>query len=183
MSIGSTVSIRANELADGQIELEITNTGSSIDEDKLSNIFDSFYTFGKKSGTGLGLAISKKFIEAHGGKISCLSSKKMDQVSFYMSLPLAKSSEAKTVTEKFFGSDFVAGKKTEEGINKIKDKELIALSEQIKLKATGERKYNILIADDEEIYLETVSGILKTYGLDKYFDIDFETSARRHRGS
>ena len=68
MSIGSTVSIRANELADGQIELEITNTGSSIDEDKLSNIFDSFYTFGKKSGTGLGLAISKKFIEAHGEK-------------------------------------------------------------------------------------------------------------------
>lgn len=53
--------------------VEIENTNSFIEPDKLPNIFDSFYTSGKKGGTGLGLAIAKKWVEAHGGAIGCES--------------------------------------------------------------------------------------------------------------
>lgn len=55
----------------GETVLTIANSGSSIPEDRLQNIFEPFYTSGKSRGTGLGLAIVKKFVEAHGGTIIC----------------------------------------------------------------------------------------------------------------
>jgi CheY-like chemotaxis protein len=161
------------------LELEITNTGSFISEDKLANIFDSFYTFGKKSGTGLGLAISKKFVEAHGGKISCLSSEKMGQVSFYMSLPLAESPESAAISEQYTGAYFIVRKNQEDQGEQSKDRELEALCSEIKIKASKQEKKRILIADDEELYIEAVKGIFSSYGLEDYFNIDFETSSKR----
>ncbi len=63
-----------NTLQDGDfITLEIGNTGSSILQENLNRIFDSFWTQNKKEGHGLGLAITKKFIEEQGGTIICES--------------------------------------------------------------------------------------------------------------
>ena len=48
----------------------MADNGPGIGEDKLSMIWEAFYTtkaMGK--GTGLGLSISKGIIEDHGGKI------------------------------------------------------------------------------------------------------------------
>ena len=74
------ISAESNE---GFLSVSIANTGSYILEDNLNKIFESGYTYGKRNGTGLGLSICKKFIESHGGWISCHSNqKKWD--SFYI---------------------------------------------------------------------------------------------------
>lgn len=56
------------------IRLSIQNTGSTISPEDIPNIFDAFFTSGKRKGTGLGLAIVKKIITEHGGEVSAISS-------------------------------------------------------------------------------------------------------------
>lgn len=51
-----------------KIKLSVYNDGSSIDDEDLSNVFESFYKKkGKRTGTGLGLAIVKEIVLLHGG--------------------------------------------------------------------------------------------------------------------
>jgi signal transduction histidine kinase len=49
--------------------VKIRDTGCGIGDEKMSRIFNPFYTT-KEKGTGLGLPIVKKIIEAHDGTIS-----------------------------------------------------------------------------------------------------------------
>jgi PAS domain S-box-containing protein len=48
--------------------LSVVDSGSGLDQEKLENIFDSFYTT-KREGMGMGLAVSRSIIEAHGGRL------------------------------------------------------------------------------------------------------------------
>lgn len=68
------------------IEVTIGNSGSFIEPENLSKIFDLYYSQGKTSGTGLGLAIAKKVITDHGGSIYCTSDRK-NGVEFTFSIP------------------------------------------------------------------------------------------------
>jgi len=54
------------------ILVEITDNGPGIDADKITQLFEPFYTTRAK-GSGLGLAIVKGFVEQHLGKISLKS--------------------------------------------------------------------------------------------------------------
>ena len=68
------------------IEIEITDTGVGIPKEKISRLFDPFYTT-KDKGTGLGLAVTYGIIEQHKGKIKVKS--KVSQGSiFTVSLPI-----------------------------------------------------------------------------------------------
>ena len=58
----------------GNILLEISNTGQPIPEQDLGLVFEQFYRVEKSrstthGGSGLGLAIAKKIVELHGGTI------------------------------------------------------------------------------------------------------------------
>jgi signal transduction histidine kinase len=73
---GENVRVRAYHCNVG-IQVDVNNTGMTIPEDVLPNLFESFYR-GERSrttsndgtrGTGLGLAIARGFIEAHQGHI------------------------------------------------------------------------------------------------------------------
>ena len=56
------------------LDLEVTDTGCGIEEDKLDKIFDPFFTTKKKEqGTGLGLAVVHGIIKKHKGEIHVIS--------------------------------------------------------------------------------------------------------------
>jgi signal transduction histidine kinase len=51
----------------------VADTGSGISQKHLGQVFQPFFTTGKKHGTGLGLAICRNIAEAHGGDITLTS--------------------------------------------------------------------------------------------------------------
>ena len=53
--------------------IEVSDTGSGIAKKDLAQVFQPFFTTGKKHGTGLGLAICRNIAEAHGGDITLTS--------------------------------------------------------------------------------------------------------------
>jgi signal transduction histidine kinase len=63
-----TMTIRTALLGDSTVEVSVSDSGTGIPGDKLSEIFDTFYTT-KEHGTGLGLSISRTIVETYGGKI------------------------------------------------------------------------------------------------------------------
>ena len=56
-------------MADGEVQVEIKDTGMGIEPEQLQKIFHPFFT-SKEKGTGLGLAIVKRIMETHGGHIA-----------------------------------------------------------------------------------------------------------------
>jgi len=62
------------------------DSGVGIDEQKLRDVFDFYYTT-KKTGTGLGLAIAKQIIEAHKGRIY-IKSQLVKGTSVFIELPV-----------------------------------------------------------------------------------------------
>ncbi|MCH7887336.1 MAG: response regulator [Candidatus Marinimicrobia bacterium] len=84
METGGKLTIRVN-LKDNFIRIIFEDTGPGIPEEKLSDIFEAFYTT-KKEGTGLGLNICKRIIQEHSGKIS-VESKIGEGTKFVIDLP------------------------------------------------------------------------------------------------
>ncbi|HVC55588.1 MAG TPA: ATP-binding protein [Stellaceae bacterium] len=62
------LTIRSAVNGDGGVTVTVEDSGSGLDPDQASRIFDSFYTT-KPEGIGVGLAISRSIIEAHGGSL------------------------------------------------------------------------------------------------------------------
>jgi signal transduction histidine kinase len=76
---------------DGQVIVEVQDTGAGIAEEDLQKLFRKFSQVGprREGGTGLGLAISKAIVEAHGGRI-WVKSKLGQGTTFSFSLPVQK---------------------------------------------------------------------------------------------
>jgi signal transduction histidine kinase len=66
--------------------VEIADTGSGIEPERLEQIFDSFYST-KAQGMGMGLTISASIIERHCGKLS--ARRREHGTVFAFALPLA----------------------------------------------------------------------------------------------
>lgn len=52
----------------GKVGVSIADTGVGIPKEKLTSVFETFYTT-KTGGTGLGLSIARAVVESYGGKI------------------------------------------------------------------------------------------------------------------
>jgi signal transduction histidine kinase len=68
----------AVERRNGELAVAVADNGPGIPEDKLANIFSTFYQVDGSStravgGTGLGLTIAKRAAESHGGRIDVVS--------------------------------------------------------------------------------------------------------------
>lgn len=79
----------ASRISEGQMEIQVSDTGKGIPRDKLKSIFDPFFT-SKIYGPGLGLTFALKIIQAHRGTIS-VESELGKGTTFTIRLPLKKS--------------------------------------------------------------------------------------------
>ncbi len=69
------------------VKLSITDNGVGISPEEKRNIFDPFFTNGKKDGVGLGLSIVKKIVDTHHGHIQ-VESGKGERTSFNLFIPI-----------------------------------------------------------------------------------------------
>jgi signal transduction histidine kinase/FixJ family two-component response regulator len=85
---------------EGQLKIEVEDTGTGIAEDELDKVFAYFEQTEsgrtKKSGTGLGLAISRDFARMMGGDIR-VASKMGTGSTFYLNINIKEGSEADIV--------------------------------------------------------------------------------------
>lgn len=89
MPDGGMITIRT-ALADGCVEINVSDTGCGILGEMKEKIFEPFVSVGKKKGTGLGLTISKKIMEEHGGNIE-VESEPGKGCSFILKIPVRQS--------------------------------------------------------------------------------------------
>jgi signal transduction histidine kinase len=75
-----------------EVEVSISDAGIGIPTDKLSTIFETFYTT-KEQGSGLGLSIARTIIENCGGKIWA-ENRQPSGAIFRFTLPLARARAA-----------------------------------------------------------------------------------------
>lgn len=87
-----TVTVTAKRLQ-GQVSVQITDSGIGIAEADLDRIFESFEQINpldrsQQGGTGIGLSITKKLVELHGGRIG-VTSGVGEGSTFSFTLPMA----------------------------------------------------------------------------------------------
>lgn len=81
------VKIKFADPTHSRIRIEVTDSGSGIEDTKLEEIFTSFFTT-KTKGTGLGLAVSRRMVEAHDGRIFAKNNGDTEQgATFVIELP------------------------------------------------------------------------------------------------
>ena len=84
-----TSSIEIAAAGNGQVEIAVRNSGSTIPEREQTRIFERFYRGAQSRqipGTGLGLSIVQRIAQAHGGTLSVASTAESGTV-FTLSLP------------------------------------------------------------------------------------------------
>ncbi|MEZ5831039.1 MAG: ATP-binding protein [Dongiaceae bacterium] len=75
---GGTVTLRAQLSPDGELLLQVCDTGIGMHEEDLHRVLEPFVQVENEltrryEGTGLGLSLSKQLIELHGGRIGIVS--------------------------------------------------------------------------------------------------------------
>jgi signal transduction histidine kinase len=91
MPEGGTLGIACNNTPDRElVSVEFTDTGIGIPEQRISDVFNPFYTTKPDAkGTGLGLSVSLGIIRQHGGDIK-VKSQVGKGTTFSVLLPVAK---------------------------------------------------------------------------------------------
>jgi signal transduction histidine kinase len=91
MPEGGTLGISCNNTPDRElVSVEFTDTGIGIPEQRISDVFNPFYTTKPDAkGTGLGLSVSLGIIRQHGGDIK-VKSQVGKGTTFSVLLPVAK---------------------------------------------------------------------------------------------
>ena len=98
---GGRVELTAHE-ANGQVRVEVRDTGPGIPSEEQNHIFQAFYRLRQSGtaieGTGLGLAITQRLAELHGGTLG-LDSQPGQGSCFHFSLPVGASRRQSQSTE------------------------------------------------------------------------------------
>ena len=84
MPAGGVLMIRTSQ-QDGNVQLEVSDTGSGLGAEESARLFTSSCTT-KQHGTGLGLAVVQSVVSDHGGRIAVESETGVG-TSFHVTLP------------------------------------------------------------------------------------------------
>jgi len=136
------------------MQLIIGNKGSHISDDDFPQLFESFFTKGKKGGIGIGLASAQKIVNLHGGEIIARNSVNPNGVEFVITLPM---------------SDIVDIIQPNELPHMLADALLVSdqsiaddkRSQKIDQLKQNERSYKILLLEDEILYRASVRNTIK----------------------
>ncbi len=88
--------------ANGQLVLDVADSGPGIPADERSHVFEAFYT-GKAAkgisvkGTGIGLSVVLEFVTAHGGTVRIVDGE-YPGAHFRITMPLIRSGDVATTT-------------------------------------------------------------------------------------
>jgi signal transduction histidine kinase len=86
MPSGGAFTVATRQNGD-QVELRFRDTGPGVPEDLREQVFEPFFTYGKREGAGLGLAIARRIAEEHGGRL-WMEGGEGEGATFILSLPL-----------------------------------------------------------------------------------------------
>ena len=90
---GSRIDIKlthnSSDPSDGMAVVTVIDLGSGIAEDKLSRVFEPFYT-DRRGGTGLGLALVRHFIENMGGNVTIWNNNPPPGCTIEVRIPLCR---------------------------------------------------------------------------------------------
>ncbi len=148
------LTIRSQNQFEGQkafVKVDIINDGPLIPESALNNLFEPFFTSGKSNGTGLGLASVKKTMEKIGGKVEVNNIE--NGVCFSLTLPSSDFEDPGTL-------DFLP--------KQLSSQRTVTSIEDYKHINTYKGSFNILILEDQKIYVTHLKTIIK--------DLPFESA-------
>ncbi|GAB1583813.1 PAS domain S-box protein [Phyllobacterium phragmitis] len=83
--------VRTETVSEGEVMVEISDTGPGVSEEIVTQLFKPFVTT-KPGGMGIGLSISRRIVEAHGGELTMRRNEK-GGASFRFTLPAVKEQE------------------------------------------------------------------------------------------
>jgi CheY-like chemotaxis protein len=155
------------------IQFCIGNENSYIPPEHFPNLFDAFFTSGKKDGTGLGLAIAQKIVATHGGKIWCESIQDEQfprgKVEFFFTIPCSTELCQYRIDHLYAsGNEFVEHLATArkhlsmKGVVDTNDREHLLERELINFLRQHEEPLSVLIVDDEAVYRNSLSTLMRS---------------------
>ena len=133
-------------------ELVIKNNGPLFDKDDLNNVFQTFFTKGKKRGTGLGLASAQKIVQLHGGSIAARNSSDSMGVEFIISIPTSTEKDASkpNLLPSCINDMLFSDIKSDETEIDLLINELTATNKTIK----------VILLEDEALYRASIRNII-----------------------
>ena len=148
-----------------QLQIEVRDTGSGIDPQKLPYIFDKFTQADgsvsrKYGGTGLGLAITRKLAELYGGEIT-VESEPGRGATFVVNLKLGVA--AQTASPAAIGSNAT-------GLNSPRE----IAGRQTQPQPTPVKAGRILVVEDNHVNQKVVTAVLRKRG----FSIELANNGR-----
>jgi two-component system NtrC family sensor kinase len=95
---GGSIRLATRAGDDGDVVVEVADTGEGIAEENLKKIFDPFFTTkGVGNGTGLGLAVTYGIVQEHGGSIE-VASEIGKGTTFHIKFPEASKTRQRAVS-------------------------------------------------------------------------------------
>lgn len=92
MPDGGVLTLRSL-VADGQVQVEVSDTGCGMDEATQTRCMEPFFTTKGERGTGLGMAMVYGMVQRHGGKVSIRSAPQQG-TTVRLSFPVAQQAPA-----------------------------------------------------------------------------------------